>query len=93
MRLAETHPRARHSYVDMLGTALEAQGRGQGSRLLADYLRYVALDPRPVHLHSSHVRDQDFYRRAGFRAEASLTLAGTGIEVLPITAWPAALDS
>jgi GNAT superfamily N-acetyltransferase len=60
------HPREQHWYLGILATGTDAQGGGQGSRMLAHTLARVDQDRLPAYLESSNPRNVPFYERHGF---------------------------
>lgn len=63
----------RHWYLEYIGTSAAHQGRGHGSRLLADALGRFDAAGLPVYLESSNPRNLPFYRRHGFTVSGELT--------------------
>ncbi|MFC6356923.1 GNAT family N-acetyltransferase [Luethyella okanaganae] len=83
--LRATHPRERHTYLDMLATSPQAQGRGEGTALVTALIAGVDRDPRPIHLHSSNQRNLPFYLRRGFVAEPAVRIPGSAVTAVPMT--------
>lgn len=85
--LARHHPRGRHWYLPVLGTAPEHQGRGHGSALLAPVLARCDAEGVPAYLESSKERNLAFYRRHGFEVTATIRIPG-GPELWPMLRKP-----
>lgn len=60
------HPKERHWYLQMLGTAPQSQGRGAGSAIIAPVLEHCDAAGERVYLESSKERNIPFYERHGF---------------------------
>ena len=63
---ASHHPKERHWYLQMLGTAPQWQGHGAGSAILAPVLERCDRDGERVYLESSKKQNIPFYERHGF---------------------------
>jgi ribosomal protein S18 acetylase RimI-like enzyme len=85
--LARHHPRERHWYLPVLGTAPEHQGRGFGSALLAPVLGRCDAEGVPAYLESSKERNLAFYRRHGFEVTATIRVPD-GPELWPMLRKP-----
>jgi ribosomal protein S18 acetylase RimI-like enzyme len=85
--LARHHPRERHWYLPVLGTAPEQQGRGFGSALLAPVLARCDAEGVPAYLESSKERNLAFYRRHGFDVTATIRVPD-GPELWPMLRKP-----
>ncbi|MCM4084261.1 GNAT family N-acetyltransferase [Paractinoplanes hotanensis] len=59
-----------HWYLEFIGTRRSAQGRGHGSRLLADGIDRC---DSPIYLDTPNPRTLPFYRRAGFTVTEELS--------------------
>lgn len=66
MHFASKHPKDRHWYLQMLGTAPEWQGRGEASAILAPVLEQCDRDGERAYLESSKESNIPFYNRHGF---------------------------
>ena len=69
-------PKVPHWYLPWLGVHADAQGRGLGSRLLAQCLTVVDAARLPAYLESPNPRNISFYERHGFEVTA-VAQAGT----------------
>ena len=72
------HPEQPHWYLASLGTAVDMQGKGVGSALMAPVLRHCDAEGIPAYLESSKERNVPFYRRHGFEVVKELPLPGGG---------------
>ncbi len=73
-RFEAAHPREEpHYYLSLLGTADRHRGQGIGMALLADNLRRIDEEGRPVHLESSNPANNSRYERMGFRWTGDFT--------------------
>jgi GNAT superfamily N-acetyltransferase len=61
-----------HWYLEFIGTASSARGRGVGAALMADALARFDQMGLPVYLESSNPRNLRFYRRHGFEVADEL---------------------
>ena len=71
-------PREHHFYLDAIGVAPEAQGKGYGSALLAHTLAIADSSGLPAYLESTKPRNNILYERHGFRVIAEAPLPGGG---------------
>jgi ribosomal protein S18 acetylase RimI-like enzyme len=62
-----------HWYLEFIGTASSARGRGVGAALMADALARFDQMGLPVYLESSNPGNLRFYRRHGFEVADELT--------------------
>jgi ribosomal protein S18 acetylase RimI-like enzyme len=72
------HPHEPHWYLASLGTAVERQGQGVGSALMAPVLAHCDAEGLPAYLESSKERNVPFYRRHGFEVTHEVPLPGGG---------------
>ncbi len=72
------HPHEPHWYLATLGTAVDRQGTGVGSALLAPVLEHCDAEGVPCYLESSKERNLPFYRRHGFEVVEEVPLPGDG---------------
>jgi ribosomal protein S18 acetylase RimI-like enzyme len=85
------HPSEPHLYIDVIASAPEARGQGDGSRLMAEWL--AAAAPQFAYLESSNVRNLPFYRRHGFVADEVVTLPYGGLQLTPMSRRASLTDS
>ena len=79
--LLHHHPAQPHWYLDLLGTAPDAQGRGLGSALLRELRERVDVEGASSYLETDRSANLPFYERAGY--------AVLGEErVLGVRVWP-----
>jgi GNAT superfamily N-acetyltransferase len=64
--LQQHHPAQPHWYLDLLGTAPDAQGRGLGSALLRELLERVDVEGASSYLETDRSANLPFYERAGY---------------------------
>lgn len=64
---ASHHPKERHWYLQMLGTAPEWQGHGAASAIIAPVLHRCDHDGERVYLEASKEGSIPFYERHGFK--------------------------
>ena len=64
--MAERHPHEPHFYLRFIGTSLENQGRGIGSKLLKAGLSACDQQGMPAYLESSNENNNLLYERHGF---------------------------
>jgi ribosomal protein S18 acetylase RimI-like enzyme len=64
--LDRLRPAEPHWYLDLLGVAPEAQARGHGGVLLAEWLARVDADGAPSYLETDRVEGRALYERAGY---------------------------
>lgn len=74
--LAANHPDEPVWYLGSVAAAPSAQGRGLGSRLLAETLAVIDRTGLPAYLEATSRRSAPLYARHGFRRIADLTLPG-----------------
>jgi GNAT superfamily N-acetyltransferase len=72
------HPHEPHWYLATLGTAVDHQGQGIGSALMAPVLEHCDREGLPAYLESSKERNVPFYRRHGFEVVKEVPLPGGG---------------
>jgi ribosomal protein S18 acetylase RimI-like enzyme len=72
------HPHEPHWYLATLGTAVEQQGKGIGSALMAPVLTHCDREGVPCYLESSKERNVPFYRRHGFEVVKEVQIPGDG---------------
>jgi ribosomal protein S18 acetylase RimI-like enzyme len=79
LTLIETkHPRQPHWYLATLGTAVDLQGKGVGSALMAPVTEHCDKEGLPAYLESSKERNVPFYRRHGFEVVKEVRLPNDG---------------
>lgn len=59
-------PATPHLYLQMIGTAPEAQGKGVGSKMIDFILETSATTNKPVYLETSVLKNVEMYKRKGF---------------------------
>lgn len=59
-------PATPHYYLQMIGTAPEAQGKGIGSKMINFILETSAANSKPVYLETSVLKNVEMYRKKGF---------------------------
>jgi len=64
--LVQHHPAESHWYLDLLGSAPDAQGRGLGTALLREMLERVDGDGASSYLETDRSLNLPFYERAGY---------------------------
>ena len=69
MRGARLHPPDSHWYLEVMGVAPEAQGKGLGGRLLAPVLETADREHVDCYLETADRTNVRFYERHGFRLE------------------------
>ena len=72
------HPHEPHWYLASLGAAVDRQGQGIGTALLAPVLGHCDAEGLPAYLESSKERNVPFYRRHGFEVVEEVGLPGNG---------------
>jgi len=72
MYFASHHPKERHWYLQMLGTAPESRSQGLGSAILAPVLERCDREGERVYLESSKERNIPFYARHGFEVSEEI---------------------
>jgi GNAT superfamily N-acetyltransferase len=72
------HPRKPHFYLDTLGVASEAQGRGIGSALMKPVLDRCDREGVPAYLNAGSPRSRDLYLRQGFEVTEVFELPDGG---------------
>jgi ribosomal protein S18 acetylase RimI-like enzyme len=77
--LAPLHPPEPHWYLGTLGVEPEQQGRGLGSRLLADWLAEVDRDAVSAYLETDKPENVAFYARVGFEVVGETRIFGVAI--------------
>lgn len=65
-QMDEAHPTFPHWYLPWFGVEAARQGKGIGSELLRNCLRFVDEDHLPAYLESPNPRNISFYERHGF---------------------------
>jgi GNAT superfamily N-acetyltransferase len=70
------HPKERHWYLQMLGTAPESQGAGAGSAVITPVLEQCDREGERVYLESSKERNIPFYARHGFEVAGEMQVPG-----------------
>ncbi len=82
LKLLETverlHPHEPHWYLASLGAAVEHQGQGVGTALMAPVLAHCDVEGLPAYLESSKERNVPFYERHGFAVVEEVVLPGHG---------------
>lgn len=68
------HPTERHWYLAAVGTRPEAQGRGNGLRVVQPILDRCDAAGVPAYLESSNPRNEPFYERLGFAATSKIRI-------------------
>lgn len=59
-------PATPHLYLQMIGTAPEAQGKGVGSKMISFILETSASTKKPVYLETSVLKNVEMYKKKGF---------------------------
>lgn len=76
-------PQERHMTLMYVGVRPAGQGRGAGTRVVADGLRHADFEGLPVHLNSTNGRNVPFYERLGFRVVGEARASGSpGMRVM-----------
>jgi len=65
-KMAGFRPATPHLYLQMIGTAPEAQGKGIGSQMINFILETSAATSKPVYLETSVLKNVEMYRKKGF---------------------------
>ncbi|HEY1829961.1 MAG TPA: GNAT family N-acetyltransferase [Acidimicrobiales bacterium] len=76
--MERTHPHEPHWYLATLGTAVDLQGKGVGSALMAPVTEHCDKEGLPAYLESSKERNVPFYRRHGFEVVKEVRLPNDG---------------
>jgi ribosomal protein S18 acetylase RimI-like enzyme len=74
---ARARPRERHWYLQLLGVAPDAQGRGVGSALVRAHLTAVDSERMPGYLETT-VENLGFYGSLGFQVVGEIAIGGGG---------------
>lgn len=74
--MQQHHPEGDLWYLGSIATVVEAQGRGNGTRLLATSLERVDAEGLPAYLESTNPRNVSLYERHGFRRTGTIDLPG-----------------
>jgi len=77
--LAALHPAEPHWYLELLGVAPEAQGRGIGVGLLEKWLQDVDREGGSAYLETDRLENIGFYNRVGFEVVGTEEILGTPI--------------
>ena len=77
----EHHPKEPHHYLYVIGVKPEAQGKGIGTKLLQHHLDILDQKGIPAYLENSNKKNNEFYRRHGFKEinEMNLDEDGTSL--------------
>ena len=75
------HPHVPHWYLATLGTAVDLQGHGVGTALMAPVTQHCDREGLPAYLESSKERNVPFYRRHGFEVVKEVDLPGHGPKI------------
>jgi GNAT superfamily N-acetyltransferase len=73
-RIERGHPTEPHWYLDYIGVAPAAHGRGIGTALLAPVLERCDRERVPAYLNAGSPRSRDLYRRHGFEVTEEFSL-------------------
>lgn len=73
--MESAHPAEPHWYLGVVATVPEAQGRGQGARILRPVLELCDREGVPAYLESSNERNLPFYYRQGFVQTGEIVVA------------------
>jgi GNAT superfamily N-acetyltransferase len=75
------HPKVPHWYLATLGTAVDRQGQGIGTALMAPVTAHCDREGLGAYLESSKERNVPFYRRHGFEVVNEVPLPGHGPKI------------
>lgn len=89
MTMVDHHPAQPHWYLLYIGTVLQAQGTGRGSRLLRAKLAECDAQGVPAYLEATNERNRELYRRHGFVDRDVLELPGDCPPLYPMWREPA----
>jgi len=77
--LARVHPLEPHGYLATLGVDPDAQSRGVGAALLAQWLAGVDVERLPAWLETDREQNLGFYGRHGFEVALETSVLGTPV--------------
>ena len=78
--IERVHPKEPHYYLEILGTRVDAQGKGVGSTVMGEMLARCDEEGVPAYLESSNPRNIPFYARHGFEVRQEISV-GKGAPV------------